>query len=32
MILEDVTVDAEDYRKKITMRGGVFDCMRKKMT
>ena len=32
MILEDVTVDAEEYRKKITMCGGVFDCMRKKMT
>ena len=31
MILEDVTVDAEEYRKKITMRGGVFDCMREKM-
>ena len=30
--LEDVTVDAEEYRKKITMCGGVFDCMRKKMT
>jgi len=31
MILEDVKVDAEEYRKKITMSGGVFDCMRQKM-
>ena len=31
MILEDVKVDAEEYRKKITGRGGVFDCMREKM-
>ena len=31
MILEDVKVDVEEYRKKITGRGGVFDCMREKM-
>ena len=28
MILEDVKVDAVEYRKKITMNGGVFGCMR----
>ena len=31
MILEDVKVDAVEYQKKITMNGGVFDCMRQKM-